>query len=104
MREVKITVWENGGKQIDENGTETIEMIEEVSEKEFSKRFQDVSTYGTDISTVFLENGMVLRTNEWNGECFFTEDSDGRRCQVYPVYEQTDEDGEDFDYAGYYIA
>ncbi len=71
-------------------------MLNEISKKEFEERYPEVSTYGLENhSPVYLENGVVLIDNEWNGETY-TVKEDGKERTFRPVQEpdDVDEDGE----------
>ena len=71
-------------------------MLKEISKKEFTEKFPEVSTYGLEAyMTVYLENGVVLIDKEWNGEVY-TVKEDGKERTFRPVQEpdEVDEDGE----------
>ena len=69
-------------------------MFKEITKKEFEEKFPEVNTYGMDnYMLVYLENGMILLENEWNGEGYETF-FDGKRVCVYPVYKDMDEYGD----------
>ena len=71
-------------------------MIREISKKEFEERFPEVSTYGAEqLMPVFLDNGVVLTDDEWDGEAY-TVSEGGKERTFKPVQEPdvTDEDGE----------
>lgn len=56
-------------------------MIKYITKSEYEERFPKVNTYGFDITTIYLENGVILLDSEWNGEDYMV---DGK---IYkPVY------------------
>lgn len=71
-------------------------LLKEISKKEFTEKFTDVSTYGLEAySPVYLENGVVLTDKEWNGEVYTVKEDKKERTFI-PVQEpeEVDEDGE----------
>ena len=71
-------------------------MIREITKKEFGERFPEVSTYGVEqLMPVFLDNGVVLTEDEWNGEVYTVLENEKERT-FKPVQEPdvTDDDGE----------
>lgn len=74
-------------------------MVKEISRKEFEEKFTEVSTYGLERSMpVYLENGMILIDQEWNGEVYTVKENGGERT-FRPLYKK-DEEG-DMEIIGY---
>lgn len=63
-------------------------MIKGITRREFEAKFPEVSTYGVEQDApVYLENGTVLTSRNWNGEVYTI------GSEVYrPVQELVDED------------
>ena len=83
-------------KRKDAASGRVIIMIREITKKEFEERFPEVSTYGVEqLMPVFLENGVVLTEDDWNGETY-TVSEGGKERTFKPVQEPdvTDENGE----------
>lgn len=84
----------NGAKVLSEKGDE-MTILEEITREEFEKKFPETLTHNLiNYSPKFLENGIILIRDEWNGEYY-----DTNSMRYYPVYEQLGED--DFEIIGY---
>lgn len=72
-------------------------MLKEITEKEFAERYPEKMIYGLDwCTTVYLENGVILINDEWNGEVFTVKNEDGSETVYRPVQkpDEVDENGE----------
>lgn len=72
-------------------------MVNEITKKEFEEKYPEVNTYGLEMySPVYLENGVILIEQEWNGEVYTVKDKDGKERTFRPVQEpdEVDDDGE----------
>lgn len=83
-----------------------IKMLKEITKAEFENRFPAISTYGLEqIMPVYLENGVILTSGEWNGESYTVKSVDGSESTYRPVQKPVsyDEDGEpeDWETVGY---
>lgn len=80
-------------------------MMKEIGRQEFEKRYPEVYISDAGQVTAYLENGVVLLNNEWNGESYTVKDENGAEKRYRPVEEptETDEDGEvvQWDIVGY---
>ena len=67
-------------------------MFKEISKEEFISSFPDVDTYAAsyDEMPVFLDNGVLLLSSEWNGEEYIESVSKKR---YRPIYSNNNEDG-----------
>lgn len=65
-------------------------MIKKLTKKEFETKYPKISTYDAkyDPMPVFLENGVILLSGEWNGEVY-TESVTGKSYR--PVYKNSSE-------------
>lgn len=98
MMDVKVIEQENGHFEACENGTKEIEVFQELTKEEFEKRFPEVNTYGLSwTECIFLESGVFLHENEWNGE-EYTGDYGTYRV----LYKVKDEDEDQYEIVGYY--
>lgn len=97
MKTINYVEYENGMRCITEDpNSKTMEIIEEISKKDFEERFPAVSTYGLEQHMpVYLENGIILIESEWNGDTYFTSGGNFK-----PVYKENSED--DFETIGFY--
>ena len=71
-------------------------MISEIEKEKFEERYPEVNTYGLEpYSPVYLENGVVLIDQDWNGEVYIVTDNKDERI-FRPVQEpdDIDDDGE----------
>lgn len=93
---VKYIEEENGAITVADEGVNTIELLSELTARQFTEAFPD--TYTSGEVAVYLENGVVLLNSEWNGEQYTLENGDRYR----PAYTPVDEDG-DCEIAGYYL-
>ena len=51
-------------------------MLHEITKKEFEEKYPEVNTYGLEsCGPVYLENGVVLINEEWNGEVYTIKDT-----------------------------
>lgn len=74
-------------------------MIKEISKKKFEEKFTEVSTYGLEKNMpVYLENGMILIDEEWNGEVYTVKENGGER--IFRPWYKKDEEG-DMEIIGY---
>lgn len=72
-------------------------MLHEITKKEFKEKYPEVNTYGLEsCSPVYLENGVVLINEEWNGEVYTIKDTENTERSYRPVEEPDvmDDDGE----------
>lgn len=93
---VKYIEEENGAITVIESGVGTMELLSELTWRQFEEAFPDVYVSG-EVAT-YLENGVVLLNSEWNGEQYTLENGDRYR----PAYTPADEDG-DCEIVGYYL-
>lgn len=101
MKTITYEEFENGSRYVSAKGKK-MDVLEEISKAEFEKRFPDVSVYGISMySAVYLENGIVCISNEWNGEYYIVK-KDNKEVRIVPVYKEID--NEDFEIIGYYEA
>lgn len=96
MREISYTEAENGARYESETGRK-MDVLEEITKSEFEKRFPSVPTRGL-LNPVYLENGVILLQEEWNGEEYSLENGRSYR----PVYRKNGED--DYETIGFYEA
>ncbi|CDD64862.1 putative uncharacterized protein [Firmicutes bacterium CAG:882] len=87
---------ENGAVTVSENGGNSMELLSELTLRQFTEAFPDVYTSGE--VDAYLENGTALLRSEWNGEQYTLENGDRYR----PAYTPVDEDG-NCEIAGYYL-
>ena len=93
---VKYIEEENGAITVADKGMNTIELLSELTVRQFTEAFPD--TYTSGEVAAYLENGVVLLNSEWNGEQYTLENGDRYR----PAYTPADEDG-NCEIAGYYL-
>lgn len=93
---VKYIEEENGAITVADKGVNTVELLSELTERQFAEMFPDVYVSGE--VAAYLENGTALLSSEWNGEQYTLENGDRYR----PAYTPVDEDG-DCEIAGYYL-
>lgn len=72
-------------------------MLKALTKKEFEEMYPDAMIYCLEMQDpVYLEGGVILINDEWNGEVYTVKDEDGNERIYKPVYEpiDRDEDGE----------
>lgn len=95
MKTITYTELPNGMCCLSTQGKQ-MEIITEISQTEFEKKFPNISTYGLEqYSPIYLENGKICIDKEWNGERYILDDN----TEIVPVYKQNSEN--DFEIIGY---
>ena len=68
-------------------------MIKVITRKEFVEKYLDNMIFDLCCQDpIYLDNGVILINDEWNGEVYRVKDEDGNETIYRPVYEPIDWD------------